>query len=298
MPQFALPDGTALSYAEAGAGAPIVLVHGWAASGAFFGDLSAELAKAHRVFTITLRGHPGSGQGSSRSIFERSRVRLEYPLTIGTLADDIALFFDALELKGAVALGWSMGAMALWGAAPRIAARLSGIIVEDMGPRMVNDATWAHGISSGYGADDVAGTMSEIEADWPAYVSRFAPRMFATSMREARPELGGWAAGEMAKADAHAMASYWQSMAQQDFRAALARITTPMLVIHGGDSQVYPDGATAFVAQTAPNAKRVVIPGVGHVPHLEAPDDFLNHVEAFVRETRRPELRSGGGAVP
>ena len=284
MPHCVLPDGAAMSYAEAGAGTPIVLVHGWAANGAFFRDLSAELEKTHRVYTLTLRGHPGSDAGNA-------------PLTIETLADDLARFFEALDLRGAYALGWSMGAMALWAAAPRIIARLSGLIVEDMGPRLINDENWAHGISSGYGASDVANTVSEIEADWPSYVARFAPRMFAASMRDACPELEAWAAGEMAKADAHAMASYWRSMASQDFRAALARIATPMLVIHGGDSQVYDDGATAFIARTAPNAKRVVIPGAGHVPHLEAPDNFLNHIEAFVRETRRPELRSGG-AIP
>ena len=64
MPHCVLPDGAALSYAEAGAGAPIILVHGWAANGAFFRDLSTELAKNHRVYTLTLRGHPGSEPGS------------------------------------------------------------------------------------------------------------------------------------------------------------------------------------------------------------------------------------------
>lgn len=284
MPDHVLPDGAVMSYAEAGAGAPVVLVHGWAANGAFFRDLSRELAKRHRVIMVTLRGHPGSDQGRA-------------PLTIETLADDIAHLFEALDLKGATALGWSMGAMALWAAASRIAGRLSGLIVEDMGPRVVNDSTWPHGIASGYGESDVAGTVSEITADWPAYVARFAPRMFAPSVRETHPELAAWAASEMAKADADAMASFWTSMARQDFRAALARIATPMLVIHGGDSQVYPDGATAFVAHTAPNATRIVIPGAGHVPHLEAPEAFLNHTEAFIRDTRGPELRSGG-AVP
>ncbi|MEQ1817775.1 MAG: alpha/beta hydrolase [Terricaulis sp.] len=270
-----------MSYAEAGAGSPIVLVHGWAANGAFFRDLAAELAKGHRVYTLTLRGHAGSENGASA-------------LTIETLADDIAHFFETLDLKGAYALGWSMGAMALWAASPRISARLNGLIIEDMSPRLTNDQSWVHGISSGYSANDIANTVSEIEADWPSYVTRFAPRMFAASIREACPELEAWAAGQMAQADAQAMASYWRSMASQDFRAALARIATPMLVIHGGDSQVYDDGATQFIARTAPNAKGVVIKGAGHVPHLEAPDDFLNHIEAFVRETRRPELRSGG----
>jgi pimeloyl-[acyl-carrier protein] methyl ester esterase len=269
-----------MAYADAGAGPPILLVHGWAASGVFFQDLSARLAKNHRVITPTLRGHPGSGQGQS-------------PCSIETLADDIAHFAAELDLKGVIALGWSMGAMAVWAAAPKLGGRLAGLIVEDMAPRLVNDATWQDGLAGGYGAGDVDATVNEIVSDWPAYVSRFAPRMFAPGVRQARPDLLAWAAIEMAKADPAAMASYWRSMAAQDFRAALTLISQPMLVIHGGDSQVYPDGATAFVAQTAPNAMRVVIPGAGHVPHLEAPDAFFNQIEAFVRGQRRPESRGG-----
>ena len=268
-----------MSYADAGAGPPILLVHGWAANGGFFKDLSARLAETHRVLTLTLRGHPGSGQGAC-------------PCSIETLADDIAHFAAALDLKHLTALGWSMGAMALWAAAPKLGARLAAIIVEDMAPRLINDASWRDGLAGGYGPDDVAATLAEIEADWPTYVSRFAPRIFAPNA--ARPDLLAWTAIEMSKADPAAMASFWQSMARQDFRAALARITAAMLVIHGGDSQVYPDGATQFVADTAPNAQRVVIPGAGHVPHLEAPDAFFTHVEAFVRSLRRSELRSGG----
>ena len=101
-----------MSYAEAGVGAPIVLVHGWAANSAFFRDLASELAKSHRVYTLTLRGHPGSEAGAA-------------PLTIETLANDIAHFFDGLDLKGATALGWSMGAMALWAAPKTIISNLA-----------------------------------------------------------------------------------------------------------------------------------------------------------------------------
>jgi pimeloyl-[acyl-carrier protein] methyl ester esterase len=284
MPVHILPDGAAMSCTEAGAGDPFVLVHGWAANGDFFRDLSAELAKGRRVFALTLRGHPGSTKGAA-------------PLSIETLADDIVHFFNQRDLRNAIALGWSMGAMVIWAAADRLAARLSGIVVEDMAPRLVNDATWRDGIGGGYGAGDVATTLSEINDDWPACVARFAPRMFASKLGEGRPELIAWAIREMSRADAAGMAALWASMAQQDFRGAVARIATPMLTIDGGESQVYPDGAAAFVAQTAPNARRIVIQGAGHVPHLEAPHEFLNHVEAFVRDTRRSELRSGGAVT-
>jgi pimeloyl-[acyl-carrier protein] methyl ester esterase len=273
-----------MSYADEGVGTPVLLVHGWAANSGFFTDLTQRLAKSHRVLAPTLRGHPGSGHGNA-------------PLSIETLAQDIAYFVEALDLKGVVALGWSMGAMALWAAAPALGGRIEALVVEDMAPRLINDAAWRCGLAGEYGADDVAGTLSEIKADWPAYVARFAPRMFAPAVRAARPELVEWATAEMSKADPDAMASYWASMAAQDFRGALSRIAQPMLVIHGQDSQVYPDGATEFVAHTAPRGERAVIAGAGHVPHLEAADVFFNQIEAFVRSLRRPETRSGG-AVP
>lgn len=272
-----------MAYADDGAGAPIILVHGWAAHGGFFDDLRGRLSKTHRVLTPTLRGHPGSGHGTA-------------PLTIETLADDIAHFCETLDLKAVIALGWSMGAMALWAAAPKLGARLSALVVEDMSPRLINDASWRNGLVE-YRADDVAATLKEINGDWPTYVARFAPRMFAPGLSKQHPAIAAFATAEMSKADPENMASFWASMASQDFRTALARITQPMLVIHGGDNQVYADGVSAFIARTAPNAERVVIPGAGHVPHLEAPDAFFNHVEAFVRKTRQPELRSGG-AVP
>lgn len=268
-----------MAYADEGGGAPVLLVHGWAAHGGFFKQLRTRLSQKHRVLTPTLRGHPGSGQGQA-------------PLTIETLADDIVHFTETLGLKDVVALGWSMGAMALWAAWPRI--RYAGLIVEDMGPRLVNDESWSGGLAGDYGAADIATTLTEINADWPAYVSRFAPRMFAPGVA---PALMTWASAEMSKCNPEAMAPFWASMAAQDFRAAIARISAPTLVIHGADSQVYPDEATAFVARTAPHGDGAVIPGAGHVPHLEAPDQFLNLVEAFVRKTRQPELMSGG-AVP
>jgi pimeloyl-ACP methyl ester carboxylesterase len=283
VPVCTLRDGAAMAYADEGAGPAIVLVHGLGAHAGFFRDAARRLAPRHRVLALTLRAHPGSEEGSECC-------------TIETLAQDIADFADALDLKSFAALGWSMGAMALWAAAPRLGARLTSLIVEDMAPRLTNDDAWAHGLPGGYSAGDVAGTLDEISADWPGYVARFAPRMFAPTVRQTQPDLVAWATEEMSKANGAAMASYWASMAAQDFRDALMRIAQPMLVIHGAESH-YPEAAAAFIARTAPSAQRIAIQGAGHVPHLEAPDQFFTHVEAFVRAERRSELRSGG-AVP
>lgn len=281
MPKCMLRDGAELVYADEGVGAPFLLVHGWAANHTFFDNIAAKLAATRRVIAPTLRAHPGSGRGNA-------------PLTIQTLGDDIVQLVEALNLDGVVALGWSMGAMALWAAAPRLGKRLSGLIIEDMAPRLTNDDAWRHGLAGNYSADDVAATVAEIEADWPTYVARFAPRMLAPGARQHCPKLLQWATDQMSMASPAAVAAYWASMAAQDFRAAIANITQPILVIHGRESQVHSEEATAFVASAAPQGLRVVIDGAGHAPHLEAPEEFLKHVEAFARARRRPELKSGG----
>jgi len=280
MPTCVLRDGAKLTYADQGVGPTFLLVHGWAVHGGFFSDLSTRLSANHRVLTLNLRGHDGADRGKA-------------PLTIDTLGADVAQFLEKLDLKNVTALGWSMGAMALWSAWPKIAGRVDALVVEEMSPRLVNASDWDCGLAGGYSEADIPGTLNEIQADWQTYVSRFAPRMFAPSVRAQRPELIEWSAREMSRADPAAMASFWASMARQDFRTSLGAISAPMLVIHGADSLVYPDGATEFVARAAPNAQRIVIDGAGHVPHLEAPDAFFNHITTFARNARRSVLTGG-----
>lgn len=281
MPVLRLEDGAELAYADEGGGQPILLVHGWAAHAGFFDGLRVRLSRTHRVIAPTLRGHARADIGWK-------------PLSIETLGEDLVELVETLDLNTIAAIGWSMGAMALWAAAPRIGKRLDALIVEEMGPKLVNESDWRFGLAGAYRPEDVAATLSELRADWPAYVARFAPRMFAPETRSAQPELIQWATREMAKCDRDAMAALWGSMTRQDFRTALRAIDAPVLVVRGAESQVHPDGATAFVAAACPRGSRVTIAGAGHVPHLEAPDQFFDHVEAFARNPRRRDAIKEG----
>lgn len=281
MPVLNTKDGAALAYADDGAGPPVLLVHGWAAHHGFFSDLRAQLAKTHRVIAPTLRGHAGSGRGTA-------------PLTVATLGDDIATLVEALDLRHVTAVGWSMGAMALWQAAPRVQDRIAALIVEEMSPKIVNDDDWRLGLAGAYCAANVEATLIEMTADWPAYVQRLCARMFSSTTRARRPALVRWAASEMAKADPEAMASLWRSMASADFRAQLPQLSMPVLAISGADSEIYPAGAVAHVAEAAAHGASIALKGAGHVPHLEAPELFFTHAAEFIQRTaRRDGLREG-----
>jgi pimeloyl-ACP methyl ester carboxylesterase len=47
------------------------------------------------------------------------------------------------------------------------------------------------------------------------------------------------------------------------------------------------------LAGTLPNARRHLMPGAGHAPHMTHPDDYVSVVRNFLLE-QHPELPDGG----
>lgn len=277
-----LPDGAVIAYADEGAGAPVLLVHGWAVHGGFFAPLREALAPEFRVITPDLRGHGASMAAAAAGI--------------DTLADDIHALLNALDLRGVVALGWSMGAMALWRMIERHGQdRLSGLVIEDMSPRIVNDDGWRLGMLTGLDAAASARAAATMAEDWPAYAEAFAPRMFARGGEAANRDRARQAVSEIVLHDPQVMAALWTSMARQDFRSLLPAIRTPVLVTFGERSQAYSPETSRFLVEAIPDAEAAGFPRSGHAPHLEEPESFARIVAAFARRAAR---RGGEAPTP
>ena len=94
-------QGIKLAYEDRGAGKPaFVFVHGWTCNRSFFAPQAEHFARRHRVVAVDLRGHG-----------ESDKPRGEYP--IAAYADDIASVIEQLGLGKAVAVGHSMGGLAV-----------------------------------------------------------------------------------------------------------------------------------------------------------------------------------------
>ena len=77
------------------------------------------------------------------------------------------------------------------------------------------------------------------------------------------------------------------SLGDWDWRPALRRVHAPALVIHGSADVLPVDGGREWAA-TLPNARFVLLDGVGHFPYLEAPDAFFTAVDGFLRGSWPP----------
>jgi pimeloyl-ACP methyl ester carboxylesterase len=70
----------------------------------------------------------------------------------------------------------------------------------------------------------------------------------------------------------------------RDFRQLARQVRAPVLVVQGErDLVVNPAGAGVW-ARALPSARVVMLPGVGHLPFLEAPGPLLQELTAFLRQ--------------
>lgn len=267
-----------MAYDDMGKGQAVLLVHGWAVNRGFFADLAHRLQSDFRVILPDLRGHGQTPVGDA-------------PISIAQLADDLADLVDALDLTRTVALGWSMGATVLWKMMERDGIdRLAGLIIEDMSPRVLNDADWSLGMQRGLDAAMSHELQADMRADWPRFASSFSPRMFSRDYA-IDPDLATRLA-QMSDNDREAMAALWGSMTDADFRAALSQITIPTCVMHGAQSQTYSPETSRFLVESMPRAQRISFARSGHAPHIEEPEAFARAVTEFAHRTQ-----SGGGPV-
>jgi pimeloyl-ACP methyl ester carboxylesterase len=78
-----------------------------------------------------------------------------------------------------------------------------------------------------------------------------------------------------------------------DERANLAKIDIPVLCLAGEHDRNAPAGMMEKMASRIASARYVCLPGVGHLPNLEAPARFDAVILDFLRE-RLPQTAGGG----
>ena len=96
-------------------------------------------------------------------------------------------------------------------------------------------------------------------------------------LTEERQHLGR----QNARAFIQASRSIGFRMTDPRFWARVAAVSTPTLVIHGSLDRLIPLSAARELQRRRPDWKLEVLDGVGHVPMMEAPDQFMDALEAW-----------------
>jgi proline iminopeptidase len=83
----------------------------------------------------------------------------------------------------------------------------------------------------------------------------------------------------------------WQSLGDFDLRPQLRSLATPALVLHGDDDPIPPQ--TARETAECLRAEFHLLPNCGHVPYVEAFDEFVRRVSGFLEPLAKGPLAVG-----
>ncbi|MEU3440582.1 alpha/beta fold hydrolase [Streptomyces griseoincarnatus] len=242
-----------LYYEDHGSGQPVVLIHGYPLDGHSWEKQSAALlAAGYRVITYDRRGFGQSGQPTTGYDYD-------------TFAADLNTVMETLDLRDAVLVGFSMGTgevgryLGTYGServakAAFLASLEPYLLKTDDNPTGVDGSVF-EGIEKAVTADRYA-YFTAFYQDFYNLDENLGTRISEEALRNS------WnvAAGSSAYASIAAVAT-WTT----DFRADLAKIDVPALILHGTADRILPIEATGEPFHRAlPQAEYVVVEGAPH----------------------------------
>jgi len=258
-------DGLKTHYLEAGAGPPLVLIHGGGAGADARGNWAAcipELAKRHRVLAVDMVGF-GDTEKPDPATFEYSQDARNRHL-VG--------FLDALALEPTVLIGNSMGGCTALGVAMTWPARVRALVL--MGSAGLNsELSPAIRTILGYRptlenmrviSETLTADGFEIDDELVRYRYELTQRAGAMAAYGATMKWIGEQGGLFYPED------------------AIARVKTPTLIVNGRDDRVVPRELAWRFAELLDNSWLHLIPHCGHWAMVEHREEFVRQVELFI----------------
>jgi pimeloyl-ACP methyl ester carboxylesterase len=244
-----------LAYERQGSGIPLVLLHGYPLQRAIWQPLLPYLTASFDVILPDLRGF---GQSST----------LAAAGTMEEYASDVLRLLDFLQIPHAYLAGHSMGGYIALQVARLAPQRLLGLALlasqaaEDTPERRESRAQTIAQVQT-QGVSAVLGMAEKLSANPTAH----APFLREIISAQTTPAI---------QAALHAM------MTRPDASAWLREFTQPLLALHGlEDTLISPERARETQA-LHPAPRLILLPGVGHMPMLEAPTETAQALLQFL----------------
>ncbi|MCW8100335.1 alpha/beta fold hydrolase [Streptomyces tauricus] len=242
-----------LYYEDHGTGQPVVLIHGYPLDGHSWEKQAAALLQAgYRVITYDRRGFGRSSRPTTGYDYD-------------TFAADLNTVLETLDLDDAVLVGFSMGTgevgryLGTYGSA-RIA---KAAFLASLEPFLLKTDDNPGGVDTSV----FEGIEQAVTADRYAYFTAFYQDFYNLD-----ENLGSRISEEAVRHswNVAAGASWFASVAcvstwTTDFRADIAKIDVPALILHGTADRILPVEATAVPFHRAlPQAEYVIVEGAPH----------------------------------
>ena len=261
-------DGVGLFHRDWGSGPPVVFVASWSLPSDSWAYQMLALSEAGlRRIAYDRRGHGRSDDPGGGFDFD-------------TLADDLAAVMEALDLRGATLVGFSMGTGEIVRYITRHGVgRVARIVlIGTTTPMLARAADNPGGVDP---AVFEAFRRDALMRDFPGWIDA---NMVPFVTPDTPPGLRNWVRDMALRTSAKALLDCNRALTAADFRAELASVAVPTLVVHGDRDETCPIGLTGrSTAALVPGARLAVYEGASHGLFLTHMARLNADLLAFVR---------------
>ena len=262
---------TTANYVQQGSGAPVILIHGLAASLHDWDDLTPALSNnGYASYALDLLGHGDSPKLDSRA------YQMDW------VFEHFLSWMQSLRLtEPAILIGHSLGGHVALEYARRVSAWTRGLILVNP---FYSPSQLPLLVRKMYGRAQLSELVVERTPDW---LFRFFVDMSSAAMGHSVGVLRSLPERirEQTVLDYKRTAPgvYHIPNVISDLTGLLPEINTPTLVVSGDRDKTLAPTSFARLANVLPKARAEVLP-TGHVPHQSHADEFNQIVMKFLRE--------------
>jgi pimeloyl-ACP methyl ester carboxylesterase len=257
-------DGLRIAYERAGAGPPLVLLHGYVGDGPT--TWRPQIEGLSDEFTVVVWDAPGAGRSS------------DPPESFGMagFADCLAGFIDRLGLEKPDVAGLSFGgALALELYRRHSAIPMTLILTSAY-------AGWAGSLPADVAAQRLQQALVLADLSPEEFVRALLPTMFSEGTPAESVDTFGASMLAFHPVGFRAMAR----ASGEDLRDVLPHIRVPTLLMYGDKDVRAPLTVAEDLHAALSGSTLVVLPDTGHLCNIEAPEEFNRAVRNFLRNSR------------
>ena len=255
-----LVEGRRISYLEAGAGSPLVLLHAFPLNAEMWEPQLQAAAPGWRYIAPDLRGF-GASEGSA-------------PPTLDEHAADVEGLLRALSIASAVVAGLSMGGYIAFALQRRTAAAIRGLVLADTRPQADSDE----------GRDNRRKMQAVArEGGAAAVADQMLPKLLAPATHRDRPDVVALVRALILRTSPDAIVAALEGMMwRPDATPQLGAMRCPALIVVGALDELTPKADSERMHEAIDGSELAVLKGAGHLSNLERPADFNAALARFL----------------
>jgi esterase len=264
--RFVTVNGLRIHYVDWGnaSARPLILIHGLDRVSRTFDHLVPHFAARFHVIAMDMRGHGDSGWDPEGRYLVEDHV------------GDVQGLVQQLGLKNITIWGNSTGGRVAQVFAGKHPELVAAVISEDVGPERPRQI-----------ADNYSRRVKQDEAGWATEDELLA------QLRKGNPGVSdavlvpyaryGTRRGDDGRLIWKRDPQLVKGFVATDLWRYVRQIKAPILYVIGGRSTIVPMETQEQLRNTLPNARIVTMPGLGHYPSDEKPQEFLAIVDDFLK---------------